>query len=796
MKIKIDHGNIPQELIELPQWGCYDIEYHLRDGEEKQVKVPYIAGSTEKVRANDPSTFSTFEEALADVESGNRDYLGFFLLRENDLIFMDFDETSDPEERALSKLIMQTFPSYTELSVSGEGAHVIARGSLEGRGLHNSHFGLFNHARGILMTGHILHGQKKIKRANKKALLSLQTKVRTSDSMGYDFELEEHEWDAQPWAINSLCSKIYKDKFHALIDGRWEGLGYPSQSEADHALVNMYCDVTDSNALVRFMFAESGLYRDWKSRKDQDSGEYSVKGYIDYSIKKNRWKAAQRDKERERAAKGIKRAKEKRKKDVAKAKNKVKKVAKEISLRDDSENVVVKKQHFDYPIDMLEKLPSQLHRDLALFLYKNSYCPNQEIASLTSFVIITSIVQRAYLTPTGTGLNLNWWLITETGWGKDIFVKGFDLVVNELMKEHGRLSDSQVGKFASGEAIETVISNQPRFMSKVTEAGAFWRKLLSPQRPPHIDALVESMLNLFMSTNPGSYWKSRRKAKKDEDLSDQIFRPAGSFYGESTPEDLLGDLDHASIATGLLQRQLFYHIDKADYTKSNKTYTPMSSKLKAQLSELITLADNLDVTNDTIDVQISKNAYDLLDEFEEGHRKYAFRKEKNRLRADLMNRSGLKAYRLASILAICDEHEEPRIEAKHAQYAIDFVSRCDGFILDKFQSGDVGRGQLKQESDMLKLIRQASEADSKKRRRSYRMNEYCADDPSIVPYSWLKNKAKSRASFSADKLGPITAIDRCIDSLCRSGTLLRLTRTECEEEYDTSAGLLRYTAND
>lgn len=789
MKVRVNYDNLPDEWKALDQWVCFDIE-----GDRK---VPYIAGSSKKARSNDPSTFRSYEEALNDIKEGHRQHLGFVLKEENGYVFLDLDEPTTEEEKGLTKLIMQSFPSFTERSISGKGAHIFVKGKLNGRGLHTSHLGVFAHARAILVTGHIIKGRNKIQRANKKYLESLQNKVRTSDGQGYDFDLEETEWDAQPWAVNRLASIIYGDKFHALIDGRWQGLGYPSQSEADHALINMYCDISDSNSLVRYLFAESGLYREHKARRDIDTGEYSVKGYLDYTIKRNRSRQEKRDRVRVRVKEDVERQVEKSKaKKTPKKKSSHTRISRD-RLHSASDSTIMEaedNESFDYPTDQIMALPSEFQRDLAMFLYRNSYRPNQEVAILGSLVAMIMICQRAYLTPTGTGLNINLWLLAGTGWGKDSFTKAIDLIVGEMHQEQPRLGDSHVGKFASGEAIETVISQQPRFMSRVSEAGAFWRKLLSPHRPPYIDVLVESILNLFMTTNPKAYWRSRKKAKKDEEIVDSIFRPAGSFYGESTPEDLLGDLDLSSISTGLLQRQIFYHIDEAEYVRANQTTVDMSPSLKSRISELVSTADNLDLTEETIRVRSTERAALLLEDYSEGHSEYAFRKSKNELRANLMNRSGIKAYRLASLLAIGDSPHDPVIKERHALYAIEFIKRCDEFILDKFQSGDIGRGQLKQDSDMMKIIMKVVSTDERTRRRSYKMNELVAADQSIIPYSYLRNKAKSRASFAQDKLGAITAIDRCIDSLCKAGTLVRLTRIECEEGYESNAGLLRFTA--
>lgn len=793
MKVKFRPLRIPKELRKRRQWICYD--------QEGDKKIPYIAGCEEgkKARTNDPETFRSFKEALQDVKDGIRDYIAFVITPEDPYVFLDLDECSTLEERELTKLVRQCFNSYTEFSVSGKGMHIIAKGELEGRGLHTAHLGIFDRYRGCIMTGHVWDGREKIYRANKKYLRSLQDKVRTSDGKGYDFDLEETEWDAQPWAVMSLASKIYGDKFHSLIDGRWQELGcYPSQSEADHALVNMFCDISDSNPLVRYLFAESGLYRDWKSRKDPTTGEYSVKGYLDYSIKSNRAKQEQRDCMKVKVQEDVKRQTKLREKAKKKSKKKAAEPAVESTVDDDlSDDVYLDHDignDFNYATDVIDKVPSKLVRMLARYIYENSYRPNQEIAILSALVCITMIVQRAFLTPTGTGLNLNIYLIAETGWGKDAFTKAVNMIIGELKTDLPKLGDNHVGKFASGEAIETVISAQPRFMSRVSEAGAFWRKLLSPHRPPHVDSLVEGILNLFMATDPNAFWQSRKKAKKDEDVVDSIFRPAGSFYGESTPEDLLGDLDLSSIGTGLLQRQLFYNIDSAEYVEANMVKRPMSRELKERLVELVACADSLDLTNETLTVRGSQRGMALLQDFSEGHSKYAYQSNKDTLKANLMNRSGIKAFRMASILGFDNPHE-PRFQEAHARWAIDFVNKCDGFILDKFQSGDIGKGQLKQENDMMKIIHQVTAANEAKRRKSYRMNELCAADVSIIPYSFLKNKAKTRASFASDKYGAITAITKCIDSLCAAGTLVRLTRVECETEYDTAAGLLRYTGS-
>jgi len=791
-KVNINYEKLPSCMKKLDRWVCFDIAPH-PNKPDSTLKIPYIAGSDKKARSNDPETFSSYKEALACVNRGERDHLGFCFMKKDGMVALDIDYTSCPEEQGKNKLIFQTFPSYSERSVSGKGSHIFMRGELNGRGLHNSHLGVFDDCRFILVTGDIIEGRDKINSGNKEALLSLQEDVRTSEGKGYDFDLEETEWDAQPCWVNYICGCIYGKKFFNLIDGKWEGLGYPSQSEADHALVNMFCDVTESNELVRYLFAESGLYREWKARRDSESGEYSVKGYIDYSIRENRGKKLRAAEVRKRAVKNIE--KRRREKKVARKKRSKKKAVSDNSFSDDEIFTVSSKESFNYPTDLIDAVPSKIVRCLARYLYKRSYRPNQQVSILSALVAIVKECQRAWLTPSGTACVLNLWVLGESGWGKEAFTKSLGWITSDLIEDHPQYGESHVGKFASGEAVETAISESKRVMSHVPEAGAYWRKLLNPHKPPHIDALCEATLNTFMAADPKSFWKTRRRAKKDEDTMTRVYRPAVSMYGESTIEDLFGDLDLSASKTGLLQRQIFFCLKEPDYVEPNNLNPDMPRKLRDSLVSLSEAADALDQKDDTIRARITKKAHHMISSYEKEKTNHGFGKAKDKLKAELMNRSAIKVYRMATVLAVGDDYENPVIKEKHASFAIKMIEHCDLSMVKRFKTGDIGKGQVKQERDMLKVIDQVVSASVRNRRRSYRMSEAASEDTSIVPYSLLKNKMKTRTSFSGDRLGTLTAIDRCIDNLCRAGTLVRLSKVDCEEDYDTAAGLLRYTGD-
>jgi len=119
---------IPQELKALPQWVLWRRE--VRKG--KPTKVPYTPYNT-LASTIDPQTWSSFEIIRTAYARGGYDGLGFVFVRELGLTAIDLDHcrdssTGEIDEWALN--IIRKFNSYTEVSPSGEGVHILVKGSL------------------------------------------------------------------------------------------------------------------------------------------------------------------------------------------------------------------------------------------------------------------------------------------------------------------------------------------------------------------------------------------------------------------------------------------------------------------------------------------------------------------------------------------------------------------------------------------------------------------------------------------------------------------------------------------
>src|SRR5687768_2542753 len=62
-------NNVPEELKARPHWVVFEVR---PTGTGKLNKMPYVPGTTKEAKCNDPSTWRSFEEALADAERSGR----------------------------------------------------------------------------------------------------------------------------------------------------------------------------------------------------------------------------------------------------------------------------------------------------------------------------------------------------------------------------------------------------------------------------------------------------------------------------------------------------------------------------------------------------------------------------------------------------------------------------------------------------------------------------------------------------------------------------------------------------
>ncbi|MGO8684179.1 MAG: hypothetical protein ACLQUT_06325, partial [Thermoleophilia bacterium] len=128
---------IPKELTARAQWVCWRRE---QDGDSKPTKVPYRAADPgRKASSTDPSSWSTYEQALAVVEQERADGVGFVFTAADDIIGIDLDHCRDLETGVIlpaAQKIIDAFYTDADVSQSGSGVHIYLRGKMPAEAKH------------------------------------------------------------------------------------------------------------------------------------------------------------------------------------------------------------------------------------------------------------------------------------------------------------------------------------------------------------------------------------------------------------------------------------------------------------------------------------------------------------------------------------------------------------------------------------------------------------------------------------------------------------------------------------
>jgi putative DNA primase/helicase len=146
--LSVKAESIPEELRVRPQWVVW------KAVGEKPDKVPYSARTGRKASSTDLMTWTTFEEASEAYENGEYAGLGFVFCSGDPYTGIDLDDCVDEHgEIALWALeIVRYLDSYTELSATGSGLHIIVRGDVPNR--RRGDVEVYSSKRFFTITGH------------------------------------------------------------------------------------------------------------------------------------------------------------------------------------------------------------------------------------------------------------------------------------------------------------------------------------------------------------------------------------------------------------------------------------------------------------------------------------------------------------------------------------------------------------------------------------------------------------------------------------------------------------------
>lgn len=237
----------------IKHWG---VARNPANGDKRPWGISPSSGGWMPLSTTDTRGWMTAAEAWKRAKSlGPSAKVGALLTTGCGVTVVDMDEDYAGDQMAM----VEWLDSYAETSSSGRGTHIFVQADLAG-GVRDAKqdIEVYGQERFIIVTGNTINGwdvveprQAKIDRLVAR-LGGLKNTVKPVVSTMQSAVSDD--------ACREAIKRVWKqDKVRRLWAGDWRAIGYPSQSEADMALIEALCFASDDDAVVATTFRKSAL---------------------------------------------------------------------------------------------------------------------------------------------------------------------------------------------------------------------------------------------------------------------------------------------------------------------------------------------------------------------------------------------------------------------------------------------------------------------------------------------------------------------------------------------------------
>ena len=725
--------NVPEELRALPQWVVAAPD-----------KTPLNPHTLRAASVTDMTTWGTFEQAVQAARGGN---VGFVFTKGDPYAFIDLDYPLNQEQADRHQRIADAIGSYTEISISGKGCHIIVRGAVP-RGVRRDKVEVYSSERYAIMTGNVWKGlpitdQQQALETLYREMGGEQQATLAKGMLECDAMLSDAEvYDMACRAANSV-------KFLELWNGRWKELGYGSQSEADQALMDMLCFYSISNEQCRRMFRTSALGQRKKAER-QD--------YVNNMIRKFRSEQPPPvDLSSLRFAPDAPAVQDMPEAAPAPV---VSPVEEEEEAHGEAEPML--------------GLPPGLLGQFADFIYRSAYHPIPEAAVAGAITLMSGIAGRQY-DINNNNVALYTILLAASGTGKEAAAGGIGALLDAAMVHIPAAVEFRgPGGFGSGAGLLRALSERavPNMMSIIGEISYALAAMLNRRAAPNEQMLLRCLLDVYTKSRRGDTLQSTAYSDTQKNTKVMV-NPTLTLLGESVPDRFYASLTPESISSGFVPRLLLleYTGDVLPPNRADRPTVPPRETI-AGLCDLIETVLRMQNNHDTrctvgMDAQA---AHYMLE-----HENHTIRSRTGKGLPDdvkqLWSRVHMKVLKLAALSAISCNRLSPIITLTDAEWAADIVGRGTRRMLAKLSSGDLGGAdEGAQETSVLTVMRSWQSKRPAQRLACNAPRAYAGQD-TFVPLSYLVRETRRRACFAQAPFGPARALEQCLQGLVRAGTV-------------------------
>lgn len=711
---------IPAELRKLDQWVCC-----------RPDKIPLDPRTGKRAGVTDHATWGTFEQAIA-----SQLWTGF-VLNSDPYTVIDLDDKGNltRDQQDVHARILSAFSdTYIERSISGKGFHIWCRGRIP-EAIKRDSVEIYTQDRYMICTGDVAKDNPIVDKQRLLEQLAGEMRPRPTSSFA---DQAASLSDDDIWRMASTAANA--DKFIGLCEGQWQAMGYPSQSEADEALLSILAFYSKSNEQCKRMFLQTGLGERKKAHRPD---------YLDRSLVRVRST------------------------EIAPV---------DLSMLASPVNpatIAGNAKAFSRPPGIVG--------DVADYIYASAARPVAEIALAGAIALVAGVVGRAY-NISGSGLNQYIVVLAPTGTGKEDATKGIDRLISAVRQIVPSI-DTFIGPrtFASGQGLASTLETQPCFLAILGEFAHTLKQLCDASANSSQTNLHQALLDLYNKSGAGSVFRSTAHSDRDKNKK-SVLSPAVSILGESTPAKFFDSLSVDQIDTGLIPRFSIIEYNGPCVPLNSARCAPPSSDLVNRFATLAASALRVQL-NDVAryQVEVDADAEKLLSDFEVSSTAAVNSISSDEVARYLWSRAHLKALRMAGLLAVGDNPGYPTVTPVHAQWSIDFVIRDVEGTAAHYRSGSVGIGDHRLSHEVREAFASYLTLNPQQR-LGYKVPKGLLDKP-IAPHGYFVRRLQKRAPFQQDKRGADKALTDTLNSLVAAGELMRIPPQQAATQFGSTMAL-------
>ncbi|HEX4231437.1 MAG TPA: hypothetical protein VHZ07_22390 [Bryobacteraceae bacterium] len=260
---------VPSELLEYKQW----VLWRRAEANGRTTKIPISPWSGKAAACDKPQTWSTYKHVRFALRRFPCDGIGFVFTDADPFCGIDLDRcraiNGTIEPNALD--VIRRLGSYTELSLSGTGAHVLIKGKLSGSGRRKGKVEMYDSGRYFTITGKHLTGTPVEIQHRQDVLADLEAQLFTAGAPAPVPTLSRSLGLSDEDLIERAMNARNGDRFRRLWNGDTSDYGN-DHSRADLALCRTLAFWCGGDiARVDRLFRCSGLMRDKWDRRSGDT---------------------------------------------------------------------------------------------------------------------------------------------------------------------------------------------------------------------------------------------------------------------------------------------------------------------------------------------------------------------------------------------------------------------------------------------------------------------------------------------------------------------------------------------